>query len=270
MQVLVLGGHGKVARYLTPLLLDRAWNVTSVVRNPKHEDDIMSLGKGRKGKVNVLVSSLDQVKTASDARKILDTVSPDYVVWSAGAGGKGGPASTIAVDQEAAKHFLSASFASAYVSKFLMVSYLGSRRNKPIWMSDDDWAALMHVNTEALPTYVKAKLEADEYMTALVAKGKTDPSARPLQAINLRPGFLIDAPATRKVQLSRTAGRGSVTREDVAIVADQLLVSADAEGWIDLINGDVPVEVAVEKVGKEKNDAVEGEDVEGMVRRFFP
>ena len=84
MQVLVLGGHGKVARYLTPLLLDRAWNVTSVVRNPKHEDDIMSLGKGRKGKVNVLVSSLDQVKSASDARKILDTVSLDYVVWSAG------------------------------------------------------------------------------------------------------------------------------------------------------------------------------------------
>merc|ERR1712187_1042542 len=213
------GGHGKVARYLTPLLLDRAWNVTSVVRNPKHEDDIMSLGKGRKGKVNVLVSSLDQVKSASDARKITDNTNT-----IPGAGGKGGPASTIAVDQEAAKHFLSASFASAYVSKFLMVSYLGCRRNKPIWMSDDDWAALMHVKTEALPTYVKAKLEADEYMTALVAKRKTDTSAHPLQAINLRPGFLIDAPATRKVQLGRTAGRGSVTREDVAIVADQLLV----------------------------------------------
>lgn len=84
MQVLVLGGHGKVARYLTPLLLNRAWNVTSVVRNPEHENDILTLGKGRKGKVNVLISSLDQVKSASDAQKILDTVSPDYVVWSAG------------------------------------------------------------------------------------------------------------------------------------------------------------------------------------------
>ncbi|KAJ5896802.1 NAD(P)-binding protein [Penicillium subrubescens] len=199
MQVLVLGGHGKVARYLTPLLLNRAWNVTSVVRKAEHEDDIMSLGEGRKGKVNVLVSSLDQVKSASDAQKILDTVSPDYVVWSAGAGGKGGPESTIAVDQEAAKHFLSASFASAYVT------------------------------------------ELDG-----------------------------DAPATRKVQLGRTAGRGGVTREDVAIVADQLLASADAKGWIDLINGDMPVEVAVEKVGNGKYDAVEGEDVEGMVRRFFP
>jgi hypothetical protein len=137
-------------------------------------------------------------------------------------------------------------------------------------MSDDDWAALMHVKTEVLPTYVEAKLEADEYMTALVAKRKTETSTHPLQAINLRPGFLSDAPATRKVQLGRTAGRGSVTREDVAIIADQLLASADAKGWIDLINGDMPVEVAVEKVGNGKYDAVEGEDVEGMVRRFFP
>jgi uncharacterized protein YbjT (DUF2867 family) len=71
MQVLVLGGHGKVARYLTPLLLNRAWNVTSVVRKAENEDDIMSLGEGRKGKVDVLVSSLDQVKSASDAQKIL-------------------------------------------------------------------------------------------------------------------------------------------------------------------------------------------------------
>lgn len=84
MQVLLLGGHGKVALYMTPLLLNRAWNVTSVVRNPAHESEILELGKGRKGKVNVLVSSLDEVKSAADARKILDSVTPDYVIWSAG------------------------------------------------------------------------------------------------------------------------------------------------------------------------------------------
>jgi hypothetical protein len=56
----------------------------------------------------------------------------------------------------------------------------------------------------------------------------------------------------------------------VAIVADQLLARDDTEGWIDLVNGDVPVEEAVEKVASEKIDAVEGEDVEGMVKRFFP
>jgi len=84
MQVLLLGGHGKVALHLTPLLLNRAWNVTSVVRNPEHESEILALGKGRKGNLNVLVSSLEDIKTVSDAQKILDTVTPDYVVWSAG------------------------------------------------------------------------------------------------------------------------------------------------------------------------------------------
>lgn len=84
MQVLLLGGHGKVAMHLTPLLLNRAWNVTSVIRNPDHENEILALGNGRKGKLNVLVSSLDDVKTVADAQKILDTVTPDYVVWSAG------------------------------------------------------------------------------------------------------------------------------------------------------------------------------------------
>lgn len=151
-----------------------------------------------------------------------------------------------------------------------MISYLGSRVKKPAWFPDEDWADTMRVNTEVLPTYAKAKLEADQYMTALAAKRKADTSARPFQAINLRPGFLTDQPATRMVDLGRTKGKGSVTREDVAIVADQLLARADVEGWIDLINGDLPVDQAVEKVAKEKKDAVEGEDVDGMVKRFFP
>lgn len=84
MHVLLLGGHGKIALHLTPLLLNRAWSVTSVVRNAHHESEILALGKGRKGKLDVLISSLDDVKSAADAQKILDTVGPDYVVWSAG------------------------------------------------------------------------------------------------------------------------------------------------------------------------------------------
>ncbi|KAJ5569762.1 uncharacterized protein N7459_009192 [Penicillium hispanicum] len=268
MQVLLLGGHGKIALKLTPLLLNRAWNVTSVVRNPDHESEILELGKGLKGKLNVLIASLEDVKSAADAQKILDTTTPDYVVWSAGAGGKGGPASTIAIDQEAAKHFMTASFASPSVTKFLMVSFLGSRRIRPSWIPEDDWEGMETVKREKLATYSKAKLEADEYMTALAARRKQDP--RPFQAINLRPGTLTDEPATRKVELGKTSkGRGYVTREDVAIVADQLLARADTEGWIDLVNGDVPVEEAVEKVATQKIDAVEGEDVDGMVKRFF-
>lgn len=262
-----------MALHMTPLLLNRAWTVTSVVRNPDHESEILALGKGRRGKLDVLISSLEDVKSANDAKKIIDTVTPDYVVWSAGAGGKGGPASTIAIDQEAAKHFLTASFASTSISKFLMISWIGSRRNQPSWMPDDAWAGIMLGKTERLPTYAAAKLEADEYMTALAAKRKRDPASasRPFQAINLRPGVLTDEPATRKVELGITAkGRGSVSREDVAIVADQLLARADIDGWYDLVTGDLAVEEAVEKAAIEKIDAVKEEDVDGMVKRFFP
>lgn len=165
---------------------------------------------------------------------------------------------------------MTASFAYPSVSKFLMVSYLGSRKNQPTWIPDDQWAGIVRTNTEILPTYAKAKQEADEYMTALAEIRKQSPSSH-FQAINLRPGILTDEPATRKVELGRTAkGRGSVTREDVAIAADQLLARDDTEGWIDLVNGDVPIEDAVEDVASNKIDAVEGEDVQGMVKRFFP
>ena len=84
MHVLLLGGHGKVALHLTPLLLNRGWSVTSVIRNPEHESEILELGQGHKGNLKVLLSSLEDVKSSSDAQKIINTVVPDYVVWSAG------------------------------------------------------------------------------------------------------------------------------------------------------------------------------------------
>ncbi|KLJ10641.1 hypothetical protein EMPG_13984, partial [Blastomyces silverae] len=82
-RVLILGGHGKIARLLTPLLLNRSWDVISVIRNPDHANDILKLGRNKKGKVEVLVSSLDDVKSAEDAKAIVDRAKPDYVIWSA-------------------------------------------------------------------------------------------------------------------------------------------------------------------------------------------
>jgi hypothetical protein len=83
-RVLILGGHGKVSMYLQPLLLAKKWNVTSVVRNTDHEAEILALGQDKPGKIEVLVDSLDEVKEVSHAKKVLDKVKPDIVVWSAG------------------------------------------------------------------------------------------------------------------------------------------------------------------------------------------
>ena len=87
--VLLLGGHGKVAQLLTPLLLRRAWHVTSVIRSPEQVDAVRRLGDaaaaaGAAGRLTVLVRSLEEIKSEAEARAVLDEVGADYVVWSAG------------------------------------------------------------------------------------------------------------------------------------------------------------------------------------------
>lgn len=89
--VLVLGGHGKVSQLLTPILLNKSWTVTSIIRTEEQVPTIQKLGNNLQGKLNVLVRSIEEVKNESQAKTILDEVKPDYVVWSAGAAGRGGP-----------------------------------------------------------------------------------------------------------------------------------------------------------------------------------
>lgn len=84
IKVLLIGGHGKVALHLTPLLLSKSWDVTSLIRNPDHEAEISKLGEGKPGTLDVLVDSLDDVRSDVDAKRVLDKVNPDIVIWSAG------------------------------------------------------------------------------------------------------------------------------------------------------------------------------------------
>jgi len=265
-RVLLLGGHGKVSLHLTPLLLAKSWNVTSVIRDPKQKDEILKLGEGQKGSVDVFIESLDDVKSDADAQKVLDQVKPNYVVWSAGAGGKGGPQRTYAVDQDAAKHYISSSLATPSVSKFLMVSYIGSRKNRAPWWNDEDWKSAQHVNNEVLPHYFKAKVEADEHLAA-AAKKRKDGGDVKFQAINLRPGSLTDDPATGKIKLGKTASRGSIPRADVAAVAAALLARDDTDGWYDLLEGSDDIDAAIDELVKNKHDGIEGEDLERIYSR---
>ncbi|KAK0671516.1 hypothetical protein QBC41DRAFT_219048 [Cercophora samala] len=261
--VLLLGGHGKVAQLLTPLLLKRSWTVTSVIRTQEQVGTIKKLGEGSKGgKLNVLVRSLEDVKSEGDAKRVMEDAGKeggkgvDYVVWSAGAGGKGGPERTYAIDRDAAIHFIHASASIPSVSRFLMVSYLASRKAKPSWWSDEEWRAAEQVNKEVLPMYYKAKLAADEELYRVSRRSKT------LVGINLRPGTLTLEPAG-KVELGKTKGsRGDVGRETVAVVADRLLAAEGVKNsWIDLLDGEEGVEEAVGRVVREGVDAAEGDPV---------
>jgi len=54
----------------------------------------------------------------------------------------------------------------------------------------------------------------------------------------------------------------------VAEVVVGCLESESVRGWIDLLEGEEAVGEAVERVGREGVDCVEGENVEAMVERY--
>jgi NAD(P)H-binding len=202
--VLLLGGHGKVSLLLTPLLLSRSWRLTSLIRDPAQKPDILAAGNNSPN-LSVLIESLESKKSESDAAAVLEEVKPDYIIWSAGAGGKGGPSRTNDIDRDAARYFISAAANSSFVQKFLMVSAISIRRKRAGWWSEEDWGKVERMNRDVIPAYYKAKLAADELLTVLGERKKA------FQYIILRPGGLTDGLATWKVALGRTRGYGQVS-----------------------------------------------------------
>ncbi|KAF2268802.1 hypothetical protein CC78DRAFT_454790 [Lojkania enalia] len=270
--ILLIGGHGKVSQLLTPLLLARSWNVTSMIRSLDQKDTIAKLGQGQPGKLDVLVSSVEDVKSEDDAKEILHQVHPDWVVWSAGAGGRGGAPRTMAIDHDAAIAFTKASIHTPSIKKFLTVSYISSRRNKPSWWTDKDWEYSNKVNFEILPTYYKAKVAADEVLTVL-AKERFDEEAKKgvpendrFCGISLRPGTLSDEKAM-KVQIGKIGSQGKISRATVAEAIVAVLETEGARGWFDMLDGEEDVGEAVRKAVIEVIDTVEDEDFEGMKER---
>ncbi|KAF9269299.1 NAD(P)-binding protein [Marasmius fiardii PR-910] len=247
-RILLLGGHGKIAMKMTQILAARNHTVTSIIRNPDHADEIRALASDSHH-INPVVASIEEADDDS-AKKLMENI--DWVIWSAGAGGKGGKERTKAVDEVAAKRFITAAIASPTPTKFLMVSANSSRRSPASYWAEKD-KEIFKKSWEAIPDYCEAKTVADEFLWTesrkAVSKGE-----KKWQDICLRPGRLIDEAGTGKVDLGRAKLYPSVPRDDVAAVAVKLLERSDAENkdsaglWIDLISGDEPIVDAVDRV----------------------
>lgn len=252
-RVLLIGGHGKIAQLITPLILSRSWQLTSLIRDPAQNTTITALSNNQPGHLDVLVSSLEEINSQSQAQKIIDSASPSHIIWSAGAGGRGGPQRTKAIDQDACIAFIRAAATTPNVTKFIVISYVGSRKAQAPWWNEEEWRSTQEVNNGVLKTYYPAKLAADEALSASFMKGKPGQVG-----ISLRPGTLTEDEGESKVALGKTGAQGKIWRGDVARVAVELLTNNEVEScWLDLLEGDENITSAVERCVKENVDCSE-------------
>ena len=194
-RILIIGGHGKVARLLTPLLVARGDEVTAVIRNPDHQADVERDGASA---AVADVASLDRDGLAALF------AGHDAAVWSAGAGG-GDAARTYAIDRDAAVRSIDAA-ADAGVARYVMVSYFGAGPDHGVPADNDFYA------------YAEAKAAADEHLRA-----------SDLDWTILGPSGLTLDPPTGLIEVAPDESR-TVPRADVAGVIAAVLADASTVG----------------------------------------
>lgn len=212
-RIAIIGGHGKVALELTPLLAEEDHAVTSVIRNRDHVRDVESVG------ATAALADVAELDVDGIAEVLADH---DVVVWSAGAGG-GNPDRTYAVDRDAAIRSMDAA-ARAGVRRYVMVSYCGAGPDHGV---EPD---------SAFFPYAEAKAAADEYLRA------TD-----LDWTVLGPSKLTDGPATGSIDVaSRAEGSGEVSRGNVArVIAETLESNGTVRRTIEFHDGSTPIPEAL-------------------------
>jgi nucleoside-diphosphate-sugar epimerase len=209
MLVAIAGGHGQIALRLTRLLSERGDEVRSLIRNPDHADDVREAGG------DPVVCDLEEADDALVANAVRGA---DAVVFAAGAGPGSGSQRKGTMDLGGAVKLIAAAKAGG-IRRYVMVSSINA---------DPD-----HPGDDTFSVYLRAKGEAD---AELAASG--------LDYTIVRPGPLTNDPGTGRVQLD--AGRGDVTRDDVAAVLAAVIHEPDTIGrTFELMGGDTPIDEAL-------------------------
>lgn len=209
MNVVIVGGHGKIALRLEKLLAERGDSPRGIIRKTEQADDLEKIG------AEPIVLDIENVDDIDDA-----LAGADAVVFAAGAGPGSGPARKRTVDYGGAVKLADAA-RSQEISRYVMVSSIGS--NRP-----ETWS-------EQMRPYQEAKAEADKY---LMESG--------LDYTIIRPGGLTDDPGTGNVQVGERLDYGKVTRDDVAAVIAECLVAENTIGKdFDLLNDGTPIPEAL-------------------------
>jgi uncharacterized protein YbjT (DUF2867 family) len=211
VDVVVAGGHGRIALRLARLLTARGDRVRALIRNPDHVADVEATG------AEAVLADLEREDIEGAV------TGADAVVFAAGAGPGSGPERKRTVDLGAAVKLIDAA-RSEGVRRYVMVSAIGAR----------DPAA----GPEAMRPYLEAKAEADAAL-----------QASSLDFTIVRPGRLTDEPGTGRVRAGEGLERGDVTRDDVAATIVAVLDEPRTVGrTFDLVQGDTPIVPAVARL----------------------
>lgn len=210
-RILLIGGHGKVALRLAPLLVEAGHTVNAVIRNPDHEADVAETG------ATPVLADIESF----DDEQMRNLMSGNHVVvWSAGAGG-GDPARTMAVDRDAAIRSIDAA-AAAGVRRYVMVSYFGAGSDHGVAPDNPFF------------TYAEAKAAADAHLRA-----------SDLDWTIVAPSALTLDPPTGRIDTSAEES-GSVSRSDVAAVIAAVIDEPQAvRRTVRFNSGEVPIADAV-------------------------
>jgi uncharacterized protein YbjT (DUF2867 family) len=215
-RVAVVGGHGKIALALHPLLVGAGHTPVALVRSEDYRAELEGLG------AEVRLLNIEN-STAGDFAAVFDGC--EAVVFSAGGGPDGNIERKRTVDLEGSLKSI-AGAGTAGIRRFVQVSAI--QVDLPV--ADDAspvWKA-----------YVDAKRTADEALRA-----------SDLDWTILRPGSLTDEPGTGRVTLGREVERRSVPRADVAAVIVAVLDNdATVRGQWELVSGDQLIAEAIAAV----------------------
>lgn len=215
--VFIIGGAGKVGRSLAKQLFAQGHAPHSLYRRPEQEESLRDLGT-----VPVKGSLLEL-----DAPTLAALVAgSDVLVFTAGAGGKGGTEMTNAIDGRGLELAVEAA-KIAGIQRFILVSaFPESFRAKGMPGSFEN--------------YMAVKKLADVYL-----------AETQLDWVIVRPGTLLDEPGSGKVRAGLAIPYGEISRDDVAATLAEIINNpAVSRVIIELTAGDDPVSSAVQRMEK--------------------
>ena len=215
-RVAVVGGNGKVARLLHPLLVRAGHTPVALVRDKAYGPELEALG------AEVRLLDIERETSEEFARAFAGCRA---VVFSAGAGADGKVERKRTVDLEGTLKSIEGA-QQAGISRFVQLSAMGVDKPLP-----DD-------TSEVWAAYVAAKRDSD---AAVRASG--------LDWTIVRPGALTDDPGTGLVEIAPEVERGQVPRADVAAIIARSLDTGDGLGaQFELVGGSTPIAPALEAI----------------------